>query len=310
MATSGTYRLTRNFNEVAEEAFDILQMGADGETLSGDMTSRAMKSANFMLKTWESQGIHLWTQEEGTLFLVVGQAKYDFASENLANTWYETTLDADEATSQTILSVTSTDNMTATDVIGIVLDTDDIHWSTIASTGSGTVTIDDALPSAAASGSEVYFYTVSSFIPVNRIVDVRRRESSTYEIPINFESRRDYFNQPDRASQGTPIQAYFSRQQPPGFMYVWPTPDTAANQITFTYERPIQIISAVTDNFDLPDYWYEAFIYKLAKRLILKFGCSEGRSAYINAMAEESLNQALEYDTELYPITVDIIQNG
>jgi hypothetical protein len=309
MSTSGSYRLLSTFNDLAEEAYDIIQLGADGETLSGDMLVRARKSCNFMLKSWAAQGIHLWTQEEGTLFLVVGQSKYDFSSSNLANTWYETTLSAAEASGQTVISATSTADMTALDTIGILLDTKDIHWTTIVSKTATEVTITSALPSAAASGNKIINYVSSSFIPVNRITNVRRRESSQYEIPINFESRDDYFNLPDKVSTGSPVQSYFSRQQPPGIMYVWPPTSTADTAINFTYERPIQIVVAGTDELDIPEYWYEAIIYNLAQRLILKYGCGSERAAMIRADAKAALDLALEFDSETYPINM-VMQNA
>jgi len=306
MSTSGTYRHVVNFNEIAEEALDLLQIGGDGETLSGDMQQRARRTTNFMLKAWEGQGIHLWTFEEGSLFLAKGQSKYNFTTSNLANTWHETTLSAAEALGQTVLSCTSTANITVADIIGIVLDDKTLHWTTVVSKTSTTVTVAVALPSAAASGNFVRNYVPSSFIPVTRVMETRRRESSTYEQDMNFESRKDYFHLPDKTSTGQPIQSYFSRQNPDGVMYLWPAPDDANTVINFTYERPIQTIVSGTDNFDVPNYWYEAIIYGLAERLILKFGCGKDRAMLIKQAAMDALDLALEYDTDLYPITVNM----
>lgn len=305
MATSGTYRQTLTFSDIAEEALDILQITSDGVTLEGSDVLRAKKTMNFMLQAWAGHGMHLWTQKEGSLFLVVGQSKYDFSTAKLANTWYETTLSAAEATSQTILSCTSTANMAAGDNIGILLDTKDIHWTTIVSKNTLTVTIATALPSAAASGALVRNYT-GTFIPADRITEVRRRESSNYEIPVNFESREDYFDLPDKTSQGAIVQSYFSRQNTEGVMYVWPSPNTARDVINFTYERPLQAIDNVTDEIDVPGYWLEAIITNLAERLILKFGCSPQRSIFIKEAAQRSLDLALSYDQEYYPIKLEI----
>lgn len=72
------------------------------------------------------------------------------------NTSTETTTDADELAGQTVISVTSTTSMTAGDSIMIGMDNDVFHLSTIASISAGaTVTISDALPYKAASGSSV-----------------------------------------------------------------------------------------------------------------------------------------------------------
>ena len=306
MTTSGTYRHTVDFNDIAEEALDIMQVAADGESLTADQQKRCRKTMNFMLKAWEGHGIHLWTFEEGSLFLAKGQSEYSFSSSNLANTWEETTLSADEALGQAVLSCASTTDITALDVVGVVLDDDTLHWSTVVSKTATEITINDALPSAASLGSHVRTYVPSSFIPANKITQVRRRESSTYETEINFESRKDYFNLPDKVSQGSPVQAYFSRQEDAGIMYIWPAPSTANDVINFTYERPIQVIDSGSDTLDIPNYWYEAIIYNLAERLILKFGCSQGRAQIIREKAISSLDLALEYDTDLYPIVVKI----
>ncbi len=63
-----------------------------------------------------------------------------------------TTLDANEASGQTVISVTSETGFSATDAVGIRLNDGKEHRTTVASTAAGTITIDDALPSAADSG--------------------------------------------------------------------------------------------------------------------------------------------------------------
>lgn len=67
----------------------------------------------------------------------------------------QTTLSGDEATGQTVISVSSTNRIAAGDSITIYLDNDQTHTSTVDSIGSGTVTISTALPSPASSGNHV-----------------------------------------------------------------------------------------------------------------------------------------------------------
>ena len=78
MTTSGIDILELPASEIIEEAYDLLQVAADGESIDGDLNNRALKSLNRMLKHWQTQGIHLWTMTEGSLFLSVDQPKYDF----------------------------------------------------------------------------------------------------------------------------------------------------------------------------------------------------------------------------------------
>jgi hypothetical protein len=132
---------------------------------------------------------------------------------------------------------------------------------------------------------------------------VRRRESTDYEIPIVFQSRKDYFDLPNKNQNGTPIQAYYDRQEPQGVMYVWNPPGNATSIINFTYERQMMVFdNDPTQTFDLPSDWFDAITYNLAKRLMLKVGCSQERKADIKEGAEEYLDNALAMDQGVYPI--------
>ena len=66
-----------------------------------------------------------------------------------------TTLSGNEAAGQTVLSVTSETGFSSSDFVGITLNDGTQHRTTVASTAVGTITVDDALPSAADSGKAV-----------------------------------------------------------------------------------------------------------------------------------------------------------
>ena len=71
-----------------------------------------------------------------------------------------TTLDADEASGQTILSVTSTSSMGIGDSVKLAMDNDEFHLSTIASfVTDDTVTINDATTYKASSGKTLIIYS-------------------------------------------------------------------------------------------------------------------------------------------------------
>ena len=312
MATSGVYNLELETNEVLEQALRNLQVSGDGEPITGDMYNRARDKLNIMLKAWEGQGIHLWTYEEGTLFLEKGRAEYPFGDStvHVANDYIQTTTDADEAIGQTVISVTSTTGFAINNPIGILTEDNNLFWSTIASfVAEDTVTINDALTVAASSGAIVYTYALNSFKPVSRISATRRKEPEDYEVPINHFSREDYENLPNKNQNGTVIQTYYRRHEPTGTMFVWNPPASARNVIRFSYERRNQIMVTATNTFDLPEYWYEPVVYNLSVRLIPEFGCTPARQIELKEMARESLDVALGYDTAIYPITVNMRQH-
>lgn len=319
MATSGAYTLSYNTNQIIEEAFDNLEIGQDGDSITGDMYKRARKSLNIMLKAWEGQGIHLWTMETGYLFMNKGQYIYDFSTANLANVYSETTTDAAEAIGQTIISVTATTivggdgvsrTMAASDIIGIITTDNDMHWSTVASISAGvSVTIDDALTVAAASGAVVYWYTPSTFAPVTRMLSVRRKDTTDYEIPIILGAKEDYETLPNKSQQGTVIQTYYERSEPTGKLYTWNAPSSVRPILSFSYERRIEIQSTTTNTFDLPEYWFDALVFNLANKLKFKYGASAFRWTEIEKEARNTLDLALTFDTSLAPIQVNLVRH-
>lgn len=309
MATSGNYTLSLTLNELAEEVLDIMQATGDGESLDGDLVSRIKKTANLLLKEWQSQGIHLWTQTEGTLFLKVGQAKYDFrdSTTHVSNEWFETTTTADTLAGVYKFNVTSADDIQSGDTIGIVQSDNDLFWTTVTFINGLQITVSDQITKATTSGAYVRNYR-DTFIPVSKVTDVRRKEGSDYEIPINLESRQNYFGLPNKDQTGTPIQAYYDRQdlagEKYGVMYLWNAPSSSNPVINFTYERKMQLLVNTTDTVDLPEYAQEAFIYNVADKAVLKIGCSPERAAIIKNEAMMLKEQMLAFDSESYPIKV------
>lgn len=388
--TSGIYQYDLTLNDVAQEAYEILQSAGSGETLDDSLLPSCVNTLNRMIKMWEAQGIHLWTYTQYTLFFQIGQGVYDFtdASTRLVNEFSSTALTADASALDSIISVESVEDIELGYAIGVINDSNDLFWSVVEAISGTDVTLRDALSvdsgagnivrtyqtadrfqtTAAAAqvatdqevqlasqtgaeagmiiqitqddgtvlhttinsidedtdialldapltaavtiGNDIVMYTSEqNFIPLSRILpDMVRRhsgENSDYEIPIIFESRKDYKELPNKNIQGTPIQAYYSRQEPQGIMYFWNVPSTAIEYCNFDAERQLQIMSGDPDEtFDLPSEWYDALVYNTAKRLIHKVGCSQVRRQEIRQDADDYLTQALAFDTAVYPIRI------
>ena len=314
MATSGIYAFSLSLNQVLLAAYELGQWSGDGETLNGNMQTYGKQQLNLMLKHWQSQGIHLWTYEEGTLFLTVGQAEYKFgdATTNLANNFFETTLSVAAVATATTITVTDASDILNTDKIGIIQEDNNIFFTTVNGAPAGNVvTLTDPLPKAANLGAFVRNYRATpAFVPVTRVLSVRRRDNSDNEIPIVFKSREDYFDLPNKEQQGIPIQAYYSRLEPQGTMFLWTTPSSSTPIINFTYERQIQIMDELADTLDVPEWAQEAVIYNLAVRLIPKFGTSAESANILMGLAKEKLNDILSFDSAVYPVTMDMEQYG
>ena len=325
MSTSGIYTYSRTFNQIATESLQLIEAVGDGETLTGDHKERSMASLNSLLKEAQTQGLHLWTETEGTLFLKVGQAKYDFRASDthLANNYNTTTTTSNTTAATLTIPVLSIKDINDGDIIGIVQSDNDIFWTTVNGKPVGlNVIVDDPVTLTTTSGALVRSYapstaTAPALIPVSRISpgqgSVRRQEADDYEIPIIFEGRKDYFNLPNKAQNGTPIQAYYARQdiagEVGGIMYLWNAPESGVPVINFTYERKIQIMVSVNDTLDVADYAHEYIVYNLARRLILKFGCGVDRAQLVIAEAERTKLDMLAYGSSMYPIGIKMVRS-
>lgn len=301
MATSGTSVFNATRNEVIRQAaLQVNALGA-GRTMGAQMLSDFDFMLNAMVKTWQAEGLHVWTTTEGTLFPVAGQTRYgagNGATDHIAQTYYETSLSAAEAAGQTILSATSTANMTVSDNIGIVLDDGSIQWTTISAKDATTVTVAVALTGAAASGNAVFNYTSKIARPL-KVVDARRYSiSGATDTPMIVASRNEYQNLPQKTQAGSPIHLFYDAQLTIGYFHLWQVPSTTTDLVKFTWHRPIQDFNTAADNPDLPQEWILTMVYNLAQLMMPQYPVSNQKANQINQMAGNLLNTMRGFDRE------------
>ena len=79
MTSSGTATFIMDFTELAEEAFEragqVIRTGYDLRT--------ARRSMNLLTIEWINRGLNMFTMEEGTIALVVGQSEYDLLADTV-----------------------------------------------------------------------------------------------------------------------------------------------------------------------------------------------------------------------------------
>lgn len=307
MATSGVTAYDRTGAQIAEHAARLIKIIGSDETLdttSGGEEDQILESLNLMIKS-EQMRLGLWRQREARLFLEDSISQYKLAGARFADEDEigETTLDADEASGQTVLSVTATTDstkhtdvvMAASDVIGVVQDDDTIHWSTISTFSAGdTVTLNDALTGAASSGNKVYWYTTAGPRPLKVIS--ARRDNGGNEIEMHMLSREEYFNLPNKTATGTPVQYYYDPQQAAGVMYLWPAPSTVDDVIKLTYLDELEIISANTDTSNFPQEWTEYLVYNLAVRIAPLYGTAVPQEVLMVAAQTKELLEGWDMD--------------
>ena len=298
MATSGSKDFAISRSDIVEGALRKLGVYDIGEPPSGDDTAAASMALNLMVKEWAARGADIFLREEVTLFLQPQSKTYLLGSSgtNATKSYVETTLSAAEATSQTTISVTSETGMTIADNIGIKLDDDSIHWSTIASLA--TLTINHALPSAAASGNKVYAYTTKAQRP-QKLIYAFRRDTSDIDTEVTLEGEIEYQRLSSKSSEGPPVLAFYRPSLTNGTLHVWPVDGGSS------VDKMIYISQVLTDDFDssadnpqFPIEWGNALVWGLASELAPEYGLPRLERRELAIMARQKLDDALDYDVE------------
>jgi len=301
MATSGIKILNTTGIEVVTGAFELIGVKSQEQPLQAAERADGFRALNEMVKGWQAQGFHLWTNTEGVLFLVKGKVRYDLGPGGDEATTFDdfiqTTLTVAAIATATTITVGSTTGMVALDNIGIELDDGTRQWTTIVSVDSPTgLTITDPLTAAAAIGLTVYTFTDFIDRPV-RIHPLSRRVLNDTEIQVMDISRSEYFGQTLKNQEGTITQFYYDPQLVNGRLYVWQAPSEVKTYLSFTFDRPIQIFDSNADMPDFPSEWFETIKYNLATRLGVEY--SSPKTVPIAQLADQFLTIQLGFDDQL-----------
>lgn len=278
--TSGNITFNQTAAQIITDAMMILNIVGAGDVINNNDLNFGMNILNKMTKAWMGQGIHLWTEKAGTIFLVQGQAKYllqaganGAKASDGSGTPVETTLSVAAGSGANSITVTTTTGMSVNDVIGVCQTNQVILWTTIQSINSNTVTLNTTLTSAAALGNGVFTYTTQ----LPRILSVqsaRLRNNSGFDRKMDIKAREDYMNIPQKNITGSPIILFCSPQLGADEVYIWPAPSDVNQRIEITYLYPIQDFTSSTDLPDFPQEWLEALTFNLAVRLAPAYGIS------------------------------------
>ncbi len=303
MVTSGSTDFTRTRNQIIKEAYQLLGVYGADETIGSSDQSFAEARLNGMIKSWQAMGINLWAYDEGVLFLTKGTAAYSLGGTGdeacLDSDFVGTTLSAAEASGQTVISVTSSTGMTASDVVLIEQDDKTLHSTTIVSVDSATqITITAATTAAASSGNQVFTYTTIAGRPL-RIHNVRRRDTSGNEIPLTALSRQEYFELANKSVEGIPSHYCYEPKLTNGKLYLYLAPDSVDSTIRYSFTRSFEDFDNASDNPDFPQEWIDTITYNLSLRMAPAFGKHQEAAATIAPIATSLLESLRNYDSEI-----------
>lgn len=297
MASSGVVTYSVNELDVITDAMESIGYKDPTETISGADLAVARRKLNMIVKQWTSQldfapGLKMWTRRRAYLFLQNGQVSYSLgpSGDHATETYVQTTLSTAEAQGSTSLGITSATGMSASDNIGIVLDSGAIHWTTISGTPGATTTIATGLASAASAGNVVFAYTSKMRRPFE-IESATRRDVSGNDTPVDsLMTLQEYEQIYSKTSVGSPARMYFEAQRTNAKVYIDCAPEDTTEVLRLVYLSYIEDFTATTDDADFPAEWARPLSLQLGMDLCLPFGRSVPKE--LPPLLQEALSMA------------------
>lgn len=306
MATSGSTNYSVTRDDIVTEALQLCGVVEEGGSATANQLTDCSRTLNMLIKHDMTDALQLWLDTTLVIFPVKGQKTLTAATSGgdrmcLESQLVTTKLNGDHASGATTLTVDDTTSMTASDIIGIVTDDSDIHWTTISSVASSTsLVIASGLDSTASDNDRVYTYTTAFTQKVARLNEAWIRSTDDLDIPINLISKRDYSLLSNKLEAGRINQIWFDPQRATSIFNVWMVPDDSyTNDRIYVYvSRYIEDFDAATDDADYPQEWYMPLVWVLAMHVGPKYGVTGARLKEITERAIALKESALDFDVE------------
>lgn len=277
------------------------------------LVENAFTALNAMVQAWQASGIHVWAEEDVTVFLQPGQIRYLLGGATTDNaaatagtglTWLAATAVAGAS------GVTLADaaGIAAGSTLGVWLDAGTVFWTSVTAVAGAVPSLAAPLPSQASGGAMAASYAAALVrplrMPAGRRLVLAAQGAQPIEVPLVPMSRIDYANLPNKATPGTVTQFFYDPQLGSGVLNVWPAPSDARCALRFTAQRPLTTFAGLDSAPDFPDEWLAALRWNLAAELWPEYngsarpGGNPGQYALLKQEAAAKLLMAQGWDRE------------
>ena len=298
MTTSGSVDFSVTRANLIQLAYQHIGVLGEGESPSTNQTTEAALLLNMIVKHRETDGMPLWALKRGYCLPTADVSSQDMYSSggNITDSYVSTTTSAAAISGASTIVVTSATGIAASYYIGILLDGGDMQWTTVNGALSGTtVTLTATLTGAVASGNRVYAYQTKSNEAL-KITDAwLLYTTGSTRVPMQIDSRSEYFSLGNLTSEGTPNRIYYDRQLTLGTLYFYPRFQGGDNVIEFSYHRPYEDFDATGDTPDFPQEYYLSIMLELAFFLGPKAGLDLNERKLLLAESKIYRDEALGF---------------
>jgi hypothetical protein len=318
MSTSGTVATT-----VIDTALVIdhavRRVGLAPSTLSPEDLDTSRNNLYLTLSSITNRGVNLWCIDRQLISLYANQKSYTLpigTVDVLNASWrtpaplsYITTI----AASNWILTfpldtpvITCGLQFSIAGPTNIILECSEdlITWNTIKSIGSLLVTLGQWLwvdidPALSRLNFRIRELT-SGILSLTQVIV----SSTNYEVPIDRYSRDQYESLTNKDSISRPLSYLYDKQLTP-VMTVWPLPSNSLSLLSIKRQRQVQDVGSLSQKIEVPERWFEAIIWMLAKNLSFELkGVDPSRIQLCQAMSQQYLSEAEDGETDSAPIFI------
>ena len=192
MATSGTYSFGVTKYEIVRQAMLNIGKLDPMETPTANEMQDCSFVLNMLCKQWMGKtdfapGLKVWTRKRGHLLLSNTTGSYTIGptAQGWTNSLNTTTTTAAASAGASAVVVDSIAGITAADTAAVYLDSGALFYATINSIAGTTLNLSGVLPSAAASGNQVFTYTTAAQNPKDIETAILRDVNNT-DSPLNI----------------------------------------------------------------------------------------------------------------------------
>jgi hypothetical protein len=323
MATSGTvtYRITGDALLTSAIRLVASSDPENATPVTSNQLTYAREAANMILKAWQANGLQLWERRYGVIFPQPDQGVFVLGSPGPAGDhaclstplgvggFVQTTLDDAAVSGATSIEVaslvsestTAVSAITITDTynIGIELDDGTVQWTTVSGAPSGSVvTLAASLTDDAAEGNNVFCYQTKLVRPL-RILDAFVRQiTGGNDSPVKLMAREHYNRFGYKDATGVVTQVYYDQQSNVGHLYVYPKFEDASRLLFIEFQSPIQDLTGASDDYDMPQEWFNALKFNLALAIAPEYEVSDSKFKQIQFLAAQATTLVDGWDQE------------
>ena len=301
MPTSGSVSFQHTRTQLIESALRKCGVLREGVSANANQLTTGSLALNSIVKSLAVEGMPLWAIRKSAIFPIhdTNTVGLGPSGGHAATTFVHTELTAAASAAATTLTVDSITGISASDVIGVELDSGNMFWTTVNGAPSGsTITLTAGITTAAGSGNHIYTYTNKTVRPLKIVQAQRYSYEDDREVPIKIVSRDEYVRLSDKSTEGPPNTVYYEPISLTGTLNFYPRFPNGDEVLLIWFQRPFEDMNDAADNLDFPQEYELLIILMLGVALGFDNSIPARKLGMLQAWAEAERKRVADFGAE------------